>query len=111
MVLVDLDHRWCTRAIGGVKIYGVPTPRQSTVASAASALLPFEAEQLAATATGLPSSWVLAVEPPYGQLAPTPRLGRRRNHRCVVVDGARRIICRDAGTLNSVDRLRYPPTP
>lgn len=54
-----------------------------------------EAEQLIATARGLPPTWVVAIEPPYGQLAISPVNQRYRHHRCFVASVAAGRIYRD----------------
>lgn len=56
-----------------------------------------EVKSLAALALALPHGWVVVVEPPYGQLAITPRVGRRRFHRAWVASGDGRRIYRDCG--------------
>lgn len=53
------------------------------------------------TALALPPGWVVAVEPPWGQLALSPPGGRRRYHRCFIADGQRRLITRDVGHLRA----------
>lgn len=44
-------------------------------ASAASTFSAFERSELVATALGLPSTWVVTVEPPYGQIRIEPVKG------------------------------------
>jgi len=56
-----------------------------------------ERDDLAALALSLPASWVVVVEPPYGQLAITPSKERRRYHRAWVASGERRRIFHDNG--------------
>jgi hypothetical protein len=63
--------------------------------SVARALSDLEKECLAAIALSLPASWVVTVEPPYGQLAITPVSERHRFHRCWVASGSQRRIYRD----------------
>jgi len=50
---------------------------------------------LADTALRLPTSWVVTIEPPFGQLAITPVRQRPRFHRCWVASGAERRIYHD----------------
>jgi hypothetical protein len=54
-----------------------------------------EAECLAAIALALPASWVVVIEPPFGQVAIMPVAERHRFHRCWVASGAQRRIYRD----------------
>lgn len=68
---------------------------EATSASVASALSDLEKECLAAIALALPASWVVVVEPPYGQLSITPVLERNRFHRCWVASGSQRRIYRE----------------
>lgn len=72
--------------------------------SVARALSDLERECLAAIALSLPASWVVAVEPPYGQVAITPVAERHRFHRCWVASGSERRIFHDDGRATS--RLR-----
>lgn len=65
--------------------------------SVARALSELEAECLAAIALAIPASWVVTVEPPYGQLAISPVEERNRFHRCWVASGGQRRIYRDNG--------------
>lgn len=63
--------------------------------SVARALSDLEAECLAAIALALPASWVVQVEPPYGQVAIMPVTERHRFHRCWVASGSQRRVFRD----------------
>ena len=63
--------------------------------SVARALSDLEQECLAAIALALPASWVVQVEPPYGQVSITPVAERNRFHRCWVASGSQRRIFRD----------------
>jgi hypothetical protein len=63
--------------------------------SVARALSELEAECLAAIALALPSSWVVVIEPPFGQVAITPVSERPRFHRSWVASGSQRRIYRD----------------
>ena len=65
--------------------------------SVARSLSLLEQRDLAAIALGLPSTWCVQIEPPFGQLAITPKAGRRRYHRAWVADPATRRIARDDG--------------
>lgn len=65
--------------------------------SVARALSDLEAECLAAIALALPSSWVVVVEPPFGQISITPVQERHRFHRTWVASGSQRRIYRDDG--------------
>ena len=65
--------------------------------SAAKALSSSEVEQLKATAMTLPLSWVVCIEPPYGQLAISPGTERKIRHRCWVASTAQGRIFRDNG--------------
>lgn len=69
-----------------------------TSPSVARALSLLEKECLAAIALALPSSWVVVVEPPFGQVSITPVAERHRFHRCWVGSGAQRRIFRDDGS-------------
>lgn len=75
-----------------VASWGEPSP------SVARALSDLEKECLAAIALALPSSWVVVVEPPFGQVAIMPVQERHRFHRCFVASGKQRRIFRDDGT-------------
>lgn len=72
--------------------------------SVARALSDLEKESLAAIALALPASWVVAVEPPYGQVTITPVAERHRFHRCWVASGSQRRIFRDdaLGSVRSI---------
>ena len=70
-------------------------PGEQAVPSAARRLSAFEAQQLGATASNLPSDWLLTVEAPYGQLAISPRDEARLHVRCWVADPRTR-TCRRA---------------
>lgn len=59
--------------------------------------MPFEADQLIATARTLPTSWCLVVEPPHGQIAITPSAERKIFHRCYVASVALGRIFHDDG--------------
>lgn len=63
--------------------------------SVARALSDLEKECLAAIALSLPASWVVTVEPPYGQVSITPVAERHRFHRCWVASGSQRRIFRE----------------
>ncbi len=63
--------------------------------SAARALSALEVTDLTTVALGLPDTWVATLEPPYGQLAITPNVGRRIHLRCHVASGSRRVLYRD----------------
>lgn len=65
--------------------------------SVARALSDLERECLAALALSLPASWVVVIEPPYGQVAITPVKERHRHHRCWVASGSQRRIFKDDG--------------
>lgn len=69
--------------------------RGETSPSVARALSELESECLAAIALALPSSWVVSVEPPFGQISITPVEGRKRFHRSWVASGSQRRIYRD----------------
>ncbi len=95
-----------------VKIQPNVASRGESSPSVARALSDLEKECLAAIALALPASWVVTVEPPYGQLSITPVAERHRFHRCWVASGSQRRIYRDdavplarasgAGRLKSV---------
>lgn len=68
--------------------------------SVARALSDLEKECLAAIALALPASWVVTVEPPYGQVSITPVAERNRFHRCWVASGAQRRIFRDDALMS-----------
>lgn len=80
-----------------VKIQPTVAPREGTVPSVARALDDLERECLAAIALSLPASWVVVIEPPFGQVAITPVAERHRFHRCWVGSGSQRRIFRDNG--------------
>jgi hypothetical protein len=52
--------------------------------------MPGDVAQLRDTALGLPPGWVVAIEPPYGQLAIVPRERHRRHATCWIIDGEKR---------------------
>lgn len=88
-----------------VKIQPTVASRGEPSPSVARALSDLEAECLAAIALALPASWVVTVEPPYGQLSITPVAERHRFHRCWVASGSQRRIYRDEA-LKSLDVRR-----
>lgn len=85
------------KSVYAVKIQPKVASRGETVPSVARLLSDLEAESLAAIALSLPASWVVTVEPPYGQLSMTPVAERHRFHRCWVASGSQRRIYRDDG--------------
>jgi hypothetical protein len=71
--------------------------REAASASVASALSDLEREALAAIALAIPASWVVTLEPPFGQVSISPVSERHRFHRCWVASGSQRRIYRDDG--------------
>lgn len=84
-------------AVIGSKIEPIAAVREAASASVASALSDLEKECLAAIALAIPASWVVTIEPPFGQVAITPVAERNRFHRCWVASGSQRRIFRDDG--------------
>jgi hypothetical protein len=80
-----------------VKIQPEVASRGEHSPSAARALLPYEVEQITAMAVGLPDSWVVCIEPPFGQMSISPGTERKIRHRCWVASPASRRIFRDNG--------------
>lgn len=85
------DARFAIRT----KIKPVATNRGKDSSSAARSLSALEASDLVATAAGLPESWGVRIEPPYGQLAILPLSGRRRYHRAWIAARRYGRIARD----------------
>jgi hypothetical protein len=81
-----------------VKIKPTVATREEPVPSVARALSDLERECLAAIALALPASWVVCVEPPFGQVSITPVQERHRFHRCFVASGSQRRIFREDGS-------------
>jgi hypothetical protein len=69
--------------------------------SVARSLSDSERIDLAASASALPDDWVVVIEPPYGQLAITPRKGSMRFHRSWVAHGASSRIFHDNGRVST----------
>ena len=84
-----------------VKIQPNVAPREGDSPSVARALSDLEREALAAIALAIPASWVVCVEPPYGQVSITPVQERHRFHRCWVASGSQRRIFREDGLRSS----------
>ncbi len=83
------------RSANSAKIQPNVGVRGEASPSVARALSDLEKECLAAIALAIPASWVVTVEPPFGQLSIAPVTERHRFHRCWVASGSQRRIYRD----------------
>lgn len=86
-----------TRIRTALKIKTEMPPRGENCPSAARALSVTEAAEIIATARTIPLSWVLTVEPPYGQLSLSPIAERPVRHRCFIASPSWGSIRRDNG--------------
>lgn len=86
-----------TRIHTALKIKTEMPPRGENCPSVARALTGSEADQIIATARAIPLSWVLTIEPPYGQLSLSPIAERPVRHRCFIASPSWGSIRRDNG--------------
>lgn len=86
-----------TNNASDVKLKSIMPPWGERSPSVARSLSDLEADDVKAIALALPTSWQVAIEPPHGQLAISPRNGAKRFHRCWVASASLgRIVHDDA---------------
>lgn len=69
-------------AAAALTIENVETPGRAVSSCAAGSLSADEQAQLRRTASGLPTGWVLTLDPPWGQVRIQPIGGTHWHHRC-----------------------------